>query len=68
MRECLRARAGRFVTETTAVFVGHEHLYLRSTIDGVTEIITGGGGATLYAGEGKGRFYHFLLITVSGDG
>ena len=51
----------------TIVFAGHEHLYLRKVIAGVTEIITGGGGATLYAGEGKGGFHHFILVTVDGD-
>jgi hypothetical protein len=53
--------------KVTAVFEGHEHLYMWKVIDGVTEIITGGGGATLYAGEGKGGFYHFVLVTVDGD-
>ncbi len=51
----------------TIVFTGHEHLYLRKVIDGVTEIITGGGGAALYPGEKKGGFHHFLLITVDLD-
>ncbi len=49
------------------VFAGHEHLYLRKTVDGVMHIITGGGGASLYAGEGRGGFYHFILITVDKD-
>lgn len=52
--------------KVTTVFIGHEHLYFRKAIDGVTEIITGGGGATLYAGEEKGGFYHFILVTVDG--
>ena len=30
-------------------------------------IITGGGGAQLYAEEEKGGFYHFVLVTVDGD-
>lgn len=53
--------------KVTAVFAGHEHLYLRKTVDGVTHIITGGGGAPLYTDEKKGGFYHFVLITVEGD-
>ena len=30
-------------------------------------VITGGGGAMLYAGEEEGGFYHFILVTVDGD-
>jgi predicted phosphodiesterase len=48
------------------VFAGHEHLYLRKTIDGLTQIITGGGGAPLYTSAESGGFYHFILVTVSG--
>ncbi len=50
--------------KVTIVFTGHEHLYLRKIVDGVMHIITGGGGASLYAGEARGGFYHFILITV----
>ncbi len=50
--------------KVTMVFAGHEHLYLRKTVDGVTHVITGGGGASLYADEAKGGFYHFMLVTV----
>jgi 3',5'-cyclic AMP phosphodiesterase CpdA len=53
--------------KVTIVFCGHEHLYLRKMVDGVTHIITGGGGAPLYADEKEGGFYHFILITVDGD-
>jgi 3',5'-cyclic AMP phosphodiesterase CpdA len=49
------------------VFVGHQHLYLRKSKDGVMQIITGGGGAPLYAGDREGGFYHFVLVTVDGD-
>jgi hypothetical protein len=49
------------------VFVGHEHLYLRKLMDGVMQIITGGGGAPLYTGEKEGGFYHFILVTVDGS-
>ena len=44
------------------VFTGHEHLYLWKTVDGVMHIITGGGGASLYAGAEKGDFYHFIPV------
>jgi len=46
----------------TCVFAGHEHLYNRQTRDGVTYIITGGGGAPLYAEPEDGGFYHFLSV------
>ncbi len=51
----------------TIVFTGHEHLYLRSTVDGVMQVITGGGGAPLHADEDKGGFHHFVIVTVDGD-
>ncbi len=54
--------------KVTIVFTGHEHLYLRKMVDGVLHIITGGGGAALYADESKGGFHHFLLVTVDRDG
>ena len=50
--------------KVTMVFTGHEHIYLRKKVDGVTHIITGGGGALLYADEAEGGFYHFILLTV----
>ena len=34
-----------------AVFCGHDHLYFRTTRDGVTYIVTGGGGAPPYHPE-----------------
>jgi hypothetical protein len=51
----------------TIVFNGHEHLYLRSTVEGIDHVITGGGGAPLYAPEGEGGFHHFVHVTVNGD-
>ncbi len=49
------------------VFTGHDHLYLRKTVDGIQHIIAGGGGAPLYAKEKDGGFYHYILVTVDGD-
>lgn len=49
------------------VFTGHEHLYLRKEVGGITHIITGGGGAPLYAREKHGGFHHFIQVTVDGD-
>ncbi|MFB0537964.1 MAG: metallophosphoesterase [Anaerolineae bacterium] len=58
----------------TIVFTGHDHDYERSVANGVTYIVTGGGGAPLYQ---KGRdnpasvyfasVHHFVQITLSGD-
>lgn len=43
-----------------AVFNGHDHLYYRTRRDGVTYIVSGGGGAPLYSADpGKGA--------ISGD-
>jgi len=53
--------------KVTTVFTGHEHLYLRKTIDGILHIITGGGGAPLYGKDEVGGFYHFVAVTVDGD-
>ncbi len=48
----------------TCVFEGHEHLYHRQMRDGIEYIITGGGGASLYASPDKGGFHHFLYVTA----
>jgi 3',5'-cyclic AMP phosphodiesterase CpdA len=37
----------------TAVFCGHDHLYYRTKRDGVSYIVTGGGGAPLYPATNK---------------
>jgi predicted phosphodiesterase len=47
------------------LFAGHEHLYKRQYVCGVTHIITGGGGAPLYASEKEGGFNHYIAITVN---
>ncbi len=46
------------------IFVGHEHLFRKTTHDEVIQIITGGAGAPLYAEEEDGGFYHFILVDV----
>ncbi len=51
----------------TTVFLGHEHLYLRKTVDGIPHIIAGGGGAPLYAKDEDGGFHHYIYVTVDGD-
>ncbi len=54
-------------SKVDAVFCGHEHFYQRKTVDGVTHIITGGGGAPLYEKDEEGGFNHFVLVTVDKD-
>jgi hypothetical protein len=56
------------------VLSGHEHFYLRTEpIEGVTYVITGGGGAETYPCDGSARWVqlcesrrHFLYVEVSG--
>jgi predicted phosphodiesterase len=48
------------------LFAGHEHYYSRKTMNGITHIISGGGGAPLYGIEEVGGFYHFVQVTVDG--
>jgi len=56
------------------VFSGHDHDYERSVANGVTYIVTGGGGAPLYpkghdnpASVYFASVHHFVQITLSGD-
>ena len=49
-----------------AVFAGHEHFYQRKSVDGITHVITGGGGAPLYGDEKDGAFHHYIVMTVDG--
>jgi 3',5'-cyclic AMP phosphodiesterase CpdA len=48
------------------VFNGHEHIYDRKMIDGVTYITSGGAGGILY-GDSRG-FYHFVFLAETGQG
>jgi 3',5'-cyclic AMP phosphodiesterase CpdA len=64
-RDRLEALFVKYRVET--VFAGHEHFYQRKTVDGITHIITGGGGAPMYLKEEEGGFYHFIRVTVDGD-
>ena len=41
------------------VFAGHEHQFFFNEFDGISYVITGGGGAPLYH-ENGGDFYHFV--------
>lgn len=49
------------------VLAGHIHEYAREMRDGVTYLVTGGGGAPLAAPPDKGGFYHYVRITVRGE-
>ena len=60
--------------KVTAVFNGHIHSYERVIANGITYIVTGGGGAPLYSlnvkepGQQAGALvYHYTLFEVSGD-
>lgn len=46
------------------IFFGHIHAYLAYRLDGIDAYVTGGAGALLYLPEGKGGYYHYLLVTV----
>ena len=47
-------------TSPALVFCGHDHLYYRTTRDGVTYVVTGGGGAPPYRPENS-------QIAIPGD-
>ncbi len=64
-RDQLESLFVKYKVET--VFAGHEHFYQRKTVDGITHIITGGGGAPMYLDDKDGGFYHFIQVTVDGD-
>jgi len=50
------------------VFAGHCHIYNYSVIDGLHQIITGGAGAGLHAGnEENGGIYHFIYVRIGHD-
>jgi len=64
-RDRLEALFVKYKVDT--VFAGHEHFYQRKTFDGITHVITGGGGAPMYLKDEAGGFYHFVQVTVDGD-
>lgn len=43
------------------VFAGHYHSYLRSDVEGIKYMVTGGGGSSLY---GRRGFYHAIILNV----
>jgi 3',5'-cyclic AMP phosphodiesterase CpdA len=55
-------------SEVDAFFAGHIHMFNLTTLDGVLYAISGGAGASLYADEESGGFYHYLNVTINQEG
>jgi len=60
--------------EVDVVFNGHKHNYERNEVNGVTYVVTGGGGAPLYAMQEQeptqaafAKAYHFVLLEIDGN-
>ncbi len=55
-----------------AVFSGHDHMYERSTVNGIKYVVTGGGGAPLYSvpgdwwTEASESVLHYVVLDVDG--
>jgi len=56
------------------VFTGHHHNYQRGVVNGVTYIVTGGGGAPIYEVKEADDYllaykntYHAVYVTIAGD-
>jgi len=71
-RKLLPALAAKYGIR--AVFSGHDHAYERSRRDGVTYIVTGGGGAGNYSSPNPNPYkqfffsgLHYCVVTVDGD-
>jgi hypothetical protein len=59
----------------TLAFEGHDHIYYRTQRDGITYVVTGGGGAPLYAnivppkaGDVYESVHHFCVADVTARG
>lgn len=50
----------------SAVIAGHEHLFYKSTHEGVPYYVVGGGGAEFSVPPEQGGFLSYLLVEVSG--
>jgi hypothetical protein len=51
-------------TNVKAVFEADDHRYDRMEKDQIVYVITGGGGAPLTSFKGRGRFFHYVLISA----
>jgi acid phosphatase type 7 len=47
-----------------AVFAADDHRYHRQERDRISYVITGGGGAPVYASRRAGGFYHYIWVSV----
>jgi hypothetical protein len=54
-------------TKVNAVFMADDHRYDRREKDSILYMITGGGGAPLYALKDKGGYFHYVWISVQVD-
>ena len=51
-------------TGVKAVFAGDDHRYDRTERSDILYIITGGGGAPIYAFKDSGGYFHFVWVSV----
>ncbi|NQT32174.1 MAG: metallophosphoesterase [Candidatus Omnitrophica bacterium] len=49
------------------VFTGHKHMFKAEEFDGVTNIVTGGGGMLLEIPESEGGYHHYVRVMVNND-
>ena len=61
----LIAEPGRGVQ---GVFSGHIHLFHHRKVSGIDHVVSGGGGAALYATAEEGGFHHYTLCRVGPEG
>lgn len=54
-------------TGVKAVFAGDDHRYDRREKNQILYIITGGGGAPIYALKDRGGYFHYVWISVRGE-
>jgi hypothetical protein len=51
-------------TKVKAVFQGDDHRYNRMVKDQILYIITGGGGAPIYALKDRGGYFHYVWVSI----
>jgi hypothetical protein len=51
-------------TKVKAVFAADDHRYDRREEDNILYVITGGGGAPIYALKDKGGYFHYIWVSV----
>lgn len=49
------------------VFSGHKHMFKKEVFDGVTNIVTGGGGMMIKIPEADGGYLHYVRVMVNND-